>query len=66
MLNLIYNKEYSNDRQLVNKEKISKEFTSFCFNFSHGKMVNAELSNVFCGILVRLLKCFDQWFLFSF
>ena len=48
------------------KKKISKEFTSFCFNGSHGKMVNAELSNVFCGILVRLLKCFDQWFLFSF
>ena len=65
MLNLIYNKEYSNDRQLVNKKKISKEFTSFCFNGSHGKMANAELSKVFCGILVRLLKCFDQWFLFS-
>ena len=67
MLNLIYNKEYSNDRQLVNtKKKNSKEFTSFWFNGSHGKMANAELSNVFCGILVRLLKCFDQWFLFSF
>ena len=48
------------------KKKFSKEFTSFCFNGSHGKMANAELSNVFWGNLIRLLKCFDQWFLFSF
>ena len=62
MLNLIYNKEYSNDRQLVNKKKISKEFTSFCFNGSHKKngkhRAVRSLSAVSPLILINLTSTF--------
>ena len=48
------------------KKKIPKNSLLSALMAPTRKMANTELSNVFCGILVRLLKCFDQWFPFSF
>ena len=45
MLNLIYNKEYSNDRQLVNKKKIPKNSLLSALISPTRKMANTELSD---------------------